>query len=657
MDSEQWCGHQKRIRDTVRLRRRDADGSTRPATVANSQPSLASVIVVCFNAEEVLGRCLEQLLAQSYSDYEIIIVDDGSRDGTRRVAETVLGSASPSIVKSPVNRGAAHARNLGLHRARGEIIAFIDADGYASQDWLSEVVAAFELDDSIGAVASTVFYASNPLVINGAGGTINRQGWAADMSMNESYEHAELAVEALYPMGCGMAIRRSAIERVGPFDHHIVNYYDDVDYGIRLWRAGYRVAVAADAWIDHDYSRDGGTSQKRLLCERHRMRVVLKHMPVGSLGRWAAHEWRALKRAPWGRRRLKLKAVGWNARHMPSAFVTRWRARQALPVPDRLIDPSWGEAFPAGLPPLATPRLETATRAVQMTDRQSDGQLLYGWFPLERIGERSYRWAATRAAVLVRVDSPARRLRLVYAHVPVDTGGVDIHIRQVGSQDPLATVWGTRLAWQYIERSVENHPLELISGDYEVLFTARDGWSEPPREIRSLAFALTGMSLEPSFNLPSDDGLDMASPHVEEQLVSGWFELEQSAGRSYRWASGHAAAVVNIAQDASGAHVIYRLPPTVSDVTVAAHALGQQAPIWSHRIAWRDADWHEDDLALRLPAGDYLLTFDAEAPWSNPGRRDASLWAENRSLGVALSSLRFDGGPPGNGAPRAEHRE
>ncbi len=89
-------------------------------------------------------------------------------------------------------------------------------------------------------------------------------------------------------MGCGMAVRRSALERVGPFDDRMLNYYDDVDYGMRLWRAGWRVVVAPDAWIDHGFGGAGGegdSSRKRLLCERHRMRVVLEHAPHA---RWHA---------------------------------------------------------------------------------------------------------------------------------------------------------------------------------------------------------------------------------------------------------------------------------------------------------------------------------------------------------------------------------
>jgi len=687
MDGQMWRIEQRRLREAVRAKQRTPDGrcplaSVEPDTLLDEHPPktdtegvrsapaserpdrrpnvatrshatpglpvtegvpLASVIVVCWNSADVLARCLDQLFAQDYANYEIVVVDDGSQDHTLEVAEEASSRGQMTLVRSPRNRGCAHARNLGLRQAKGEIVAFIDADGFAAPSWLGHIVDAFDADPTIGGVASTVFFEGNPLVINGAGGIVNRQGWAADLSMNESYERAEIASEALYPMGCGMAVRCSAVGRVGPFDDRMLNYYDDVDYGTRLWRAGYRVVVAPDAWIDHGFGQGGGDSDhKQLLCERHRMRVVLKHASAGGLARWAMHEACGARRAPPPRRALKLKAMAWNARHLPSALASRRRLHRAPRVPDRLVDPSWGDGFPAGIPPRLTPRPESAGNSIDMADVSTEGQLVYGWFPVERVDGRSYRWAGAQAAALIRVETPVRRLRLDYAHVPVDVGGVDVQIRRLGASDPLIPVWATCLSWQYVERSIENHPLSLAPGDYEVVFNARKAWSRPPLEARSLGFALASMSLDESYEI-AYGGLDMVSPAIEEQLVSGWFEAEQSADRGYRWASGHAAAVVRLRDGASSTRLTYRLPPaSIGSLKVIVFPLDERRPVWSTSIAWLDAAWHDESFPLRLPAGDYLVSFDTEAPWSNPGGRDPELWAEKRSLGFALASLSFD---------------
>ena len=177
---------------------------------------------------------------------------------------------------------------------------------------------------------------------------------------------------------------------------------------------------------------------------------------------------------------------------------------------------------------------------------------------------------------------------------------------ELGAPDPLVPVREAPDWWRYIARSVENHPLSLPAGDYEVLFSARRGWSDPPREIRALAFALTGMSFHESYEI-EPGGLDMASPRVEEQLVSGWFDAEQSDIGTYRWAAGHAAAVVRLPEGASGALLSYRLPPVPSGgLKIELCPLDEQVPAWSTHLAWRDGDWHEERFTLQLPAGDYL---------------------------------------------------
>src|SRR5207245_1987547 len=98
---------------------------------------------------------------------------------------------------------------------------------------------------------------------------------------------------------------------------------------------------------------------------------------------------------------------------------------------------------------------------------------------------------------------------------------------------------------------------------------------------------------------------------------TGWFEPEQSAGRTYRWAAGQAAAVVRVAGDVSSARIAYRLPPRSSSVTLTVQPLDQPVPIWSTHLSSSDSSWREASLPMFLERGDYLLMFDADRVWSN----------------------------------------
>jgi GT2 family glycosyltransferase len=605
---------------------------------------LASVIVVCWNAEDVLGRCLEHLLAQDHPNYELIVVDDASTDGTLAVAESLRAAGGDlEIVRSARNRGCPAARNLGLRHARGEIVAFIDADGFAAPDWLRRLTVSFDGDPTIGGVASTVFFDDNPLVLNGAGGTVNRQGWAADLSMNESYETARIAAEALYPMGCGMAFRREAIDRVGPFDDRMLNYYDDVDYGIRVWRAGYRVVVAREAWVEHR-AASGDSAAKRLLCERHRMRVVLRHASRATLREWVARELLILRQASRRVQVRKLEAAAWNMRRLPSLLAYRRLQRHTALAPMRLIDGSWGDGFPAGVTQRAHPRPDLAGDALEIADVGSEVQLVHGWFPRELAAGRSRRWATTYAAAIVHLSGSARRLRVDYAHVPVDTGGTDLAIRRVGSPDPAAVVWGARLGWQYTARSVENHPLELAAGDYEVVFETARGWSNPPDDTRSLAFALSSLRFT-GVEAIRRGGLDMSSDAVEDQLAGGWFEAEQGGdGRRYRWAGRKGEVMIRLDEPVESARIVYRTPPGGGGVAVAVTSLDGGEVVLARDLPSAETDWREATIDLRLVPGEYLVSLTADRTWSNPEGRDPTLWPENRTLGFALSAIGFSGG-------------
>jgi GT2 family glycosyltransferase len=633
MDVWRWRDEQRRLRAAIREQRGDAEVG-RP-----DDSPLVSVIVVAWNAADVLGRCLDCLFAQDYANREIVVVDDGSDDGTVEVAERASTKAPLTLVRSKRNRGCPAARNLGLRHAGGEIVAFVDADGFAAPDWLTRLVAAFGDDGTIGGVASTVFYDDNPLVVNGAGGTVNRQGWAADLSMNESYEFAELADEALYAMGNGMAIRRTALARVGPFDDAMLNYYDDVDYGMRLWRAGYRVAVARDAWVEHA-AAGGDSARKRLWCERHRMRVVLKHAPRGVLRRWAASELRELRAAPARVRVQKLRAAAWNLRGAGTVLAWRRRHRATPAVPQALIADSWGDAFPAGLPLRLQPAPPTARSGLDMARHDVGGQLLYGWFPAETFESRRRRWAVRHAAALVHLERAARRLRLDYAHAPVDVGGIDVTIRDAAAPTRPERLWSGHLDWRYAARSVENRPIALPPGDYEVLFSSPKAWSEPPSETRALSFALSALELHASFELRGA-GLEMALPESGEQLVCGWYEPEDDRGRAFRWASRRSQAVVCVDRPATGMQLTYRMPPgETGALQLTVRSLDGVVTEWSGTLARQD-DWAERAIELDLAPGNHLLTFEVARTWSNPTGADASAPPEGRALGFALSSVSF----------------
>src|SRR4029077_19792394 len=119
-------------------------------------------------------------------------------------------------------------------------------DGYAGPTWLEEAVLALTADDDIGAVAALGVFHHHKLIVNGAGGTLNLRGYGGDYCFKEPYEFASFPRHVLYPMGCGMVVRRAVLERMAGFDELLFNYYDDAEVGFWAWRMGLQVVFAPD---------------------------------------------------------------------------------------------------------------------------------------------------------------------------------------------------------------------------------------------------------------------------------------------------------------------------------------------------------------------------------------------------------------------------
>lgn len=103
-----------------------------------------SVIVPVYNAEQFIAACLDSILAQSRTDFEILCVDDGSNDSSLEILESYKEKDSRIRVFSRKNGGEGAARNTGLEQARGKFIAFVDADDFVDQDWLKKSIGKLE---------------------------------------------------------------------------------------------------------------------------------------------------------------------------------------------------------------------------------------------------------------------------------------------------------------------------------------------------------------------------------------------------------------------------------------------------------------------------------------------------------------------------------
>jgi O-antigen biosynthesis protein len=199
-------------------------------------PPEVSVVVAAYNAEATLAACLESLSQVEYPGFEVIVVDDGSTDRTAELAR-----AAQVKVLSREHQGLAAARNVGADAARGEILAFIDADAAADRDWLYHLVETMRRR---GAAA-----AGGPNFPPAARSPVTAAIAAAPGQPRE----VRASDDSLAQMcGCNMAIDKAALAASGGFDPLFTAAGDDVDISWRLTRIGATIAYAPAAVVVHE---------------------------------------------------------------------------------------------------------------------------------------------------------------------------------------------------------------------------------------------------------------------------------------------------------------------------------------------------------------------------------------------------------------------
>lgn len=241
-----------------------------------------SVVIPTWNGAALLEDALESLLQQTFRDFETIIVDNGSTDGT----EERLSPVYPATrwIRLDENRGFAEAVNIGIRAAVGEIIILMNNDTEADPRWMAALVEALDKHPDVAVCASKMLDYKDRTRIDSAG--IQLGLFASGIGQGESDgPRFELSRYVFGACAGGAAYRREAFETVGLFDESFVAYFEDVDLAARLQFTGERCLYVPGAVI---YHRGSATSNripdtKFYLMMRNSLIVFLRYMPPGRL--------------------------------------------------------------------------------------------------------------------------------------------------------------------------------------------------------------------------------------------------------------------------------------------------------------------------------------------------------------------------------------
>lgn len=252
--------------------------------------SKVAIIIVSWNAKEYLGKCLSSILEQTYRNFEIIFVDNGSADGSVEFVHSTF----PTVKMVPLdkNYGFAKANNMGIEMAfesGARHIVLLNVDTIIENDFLKELVTAAESDDNIGCCQPKMLSMDDHRIIDAVGITIKKNCWAHQIGYGEMDIDKYNQPNEIFGANAGAALYKSEmLGEIGLFDEEYFAYFEDVDLALRARLYGWKCLFTPKAIIYHKHSVTYGKHSpvKRYLLTRNRYYYVIKNLPSNMVFRF-----------------------------------------------------------------------------------------------------------------------------------------------------------------------------------------------------------------------------------------------------------------------------------------------------------------------------------------------------------------------------------
>jgi GT2 family glycosyltransferase len=296
-------------------------------------PRRVSVVVLGYGQEDYLEECLAALLTEVTPDDEILLVDNGVKDGSARLKRL---PPQVQVIGDGVNLGFAGGCNYAAEHAAGDVLVFVNSDAIVRPGSMARIVSAADVD-GVGIACGCLRLADEPDKVNSVGNPLHYLGvtWAGacgeDASVHQEVNQVAVATGGFF------AISRAVWDALGGFDNMYFAYNEDTDLSLRAWLAGHRIEYIPNAVADHyyEFSRN---PLKMYLVERNRLITVLTDYPRGLLlavlPMLVLFEPAFLVMAALqGWHRQKLSSWWWLLTHTRALRERRARVQRAVTVP------------------------------------------------------------------------------------------------------------------------------------------------------------------------------------------------------------------------------------------------------------------------------------------------------------------------------------
>jgi GT2 family glycosyltransferase len=242
-----------------------------------------SVIVINWNGRQYLQACLDAVASQQGVEFETLVVDNGSTDGSVEFLRARFPAVR--VVALPANLGFAGGNNAGAREARGRHLVFLNNDTAVEPGWLAALRRAVDEPAGFALASSKVVYMHDPAVIDSAGDGVLQWGAAFKRFHGTRAPEAERSTEVFGVCGAACLVTRAAFDELGGFDEHFFVSHEDVDLSYRARLLGYRCRYAADAVVRHHGSVTLGRTSAFAVFQGQRNLewLYLKNSPLSIL--------------------------------------------------------------------------------------------------------------------------------------------------------------------------------------------------------------------------------------------------------------------------------------------------------------------------------------------------------------------------------------
>lgn len=213
---------------------------------------LVSVIILNYNGLKFAEQCLRSVLESDYPNFEIIVADNGSSDGSYEFLCQAFGTIhNVRIVRNSRNLGFAEGNNVGYRNSSGDIVVFLNIDTKVRSDWLGPLVWSMVSDDKVGGAQCKLLKMNCAQGVDSMGGVLDSLGYVYPSRCEYHGEPSEI----FYAEGAAMAFKRKVIQEVAfdskPFDQKNFLYYEDSDLSWRMRLRGYKIIIVPSSVVYH----------------------------------------------------------------------------------------------------------------------------------------------------------------------------------------------------------------------------------------------------------------------------------------------------------------------------------------------------------------------------------------------------------------------